>query len=326
MRRRALLGTIGAGALLPHAVRAQKPALPVIGFLSLLSEAALRDQLVAFQAGLADSGYVPNRNVTIEYRWANGQTDLLPTLAAELVKLPASVIVAAGGNFSAEAAKAATTRIPIVFTAVSDPVQAGLVSSFNRPGGNVTGVSILSQELDAKRFELMNELVPGNGVIGVLINPRNPVTDIQRRTLQAAAATARRNILFVEAGTKADIPKAIALVAERGAVGLLVGADPFFTGERATIAALAIRYRLPGMFQWRQYAVEGGLASYGPDFNDAYRQSGMMTGRILRGEQPATLPVQQPTKFELVLNLRTARELGIAIPSTLLGRAEELIE
>ncbi len=326
MRRRVLLGTIGTGALLPHAARAQKPTVPVIGFLSLISEARLRDQIAAFHAGLAEAGYAVNRNVTIEYRWANGQIASLPALAAELVRMPVSMIVAAGGNYSAEAAKAATSRIPIVFTAVSDPVRAGLVSSFNNPGGNVTGVSILSHELDAKRFELMNELVPGTGLIGALVNPNQPRTDYQRRSLQAASAAAGRPMLLVEAGTQADIPKAIALIAERGAVGLLVGADPFFTGERATITALAARYKLPGMYQWRQFALDGGLASYGPDFSDAYRQSAMLTGRILRGEQPATLPVQQPTKFELVLNLRTARELGITIPSTLLGRAEELIE
>ena len=327
MTRRSLLGGATVSTVLsPDTAWAQKPALPVVGFLSLLPESTLSEQLASFQAGLEATGFVAGRNVTIAYRWADGQIDRLPALAAELVRLPANVIVAAGGNYSAEAAKAATSTIPIVFSAVSDPARAGLVASFNRPGGNVTGVSILSHELDAKRFELMNELVPAPGPIGALVNPRNPATQLQQRTLQTAAAAAGRELLLVEAGTAAEIAPALVRLADQRAIALVVGADPFFTGERARIVALAAQYALPGIYQWRQFVRDGGLASYGPDFSEAYRQSGILAGRILRGEKPADLPVQQPTKFELVINIRTARTLGLAIPPVFIARADEIVE
>ncbi len=326
MRRRQFIGTLGAGAIVASPAGAQRTGMPVIGFLSLISEAGLSDQLPAFHAGLAETGFAVGRNVAIDYRWADGRIEALPALAAELVKIPVNVIVAAGGNVSAEAAKAATTRIPIVFTAVSDPVQAGLVASFNRPGGNVTGVSILSQELDAKRLELTSELAPGKGPIGVLVNPKNPNTDYQRRMFREAAAAAGRTLVFAQAGTPADLPGAFTALSKEGVTALVVGADPFLTGERRQITALAARARVPAMYQWRLFVVDGGLASYGPNFGDAYRQSGMLVGRILRGESPATLPVIQPTKFELVLNLKAAREQGITLPSPLLARADELIE
>lgn len=324
MRRRGVLGGIGAAALLSRSASAQRP--PVVGFLSLISEVSLRDQLLAFQAGLGEAGYAPGRNVTIEYRWANGQIERLPTMATDLARLPSSVIVAAGGNYSANAAKAATSTIPIVFTAVSDPVRAGLVSSFNKPGGNITGVSILSHELDAKRLELMIELAPRTGPIGVLINPRSPTTDTQRRTFQAAAAAASRLLDVAEAGTRDEIAMAFAKFSEGRVAGLVVGADPFFTGERTRIVALANQYRIPGIYQWRQFALDGGLAAYGPDFSDAYRQSGGLVGRVLRGANPSDLPVLQPTRFEFVLNLKTAREIGYPLPSALVARADELID
>lgn len=327
VRRRGLLGGAMASAVFPADIAfAQKPALPVVGFLSLLPESTLSEQLASFQAGLEATGFAVGRNVTITYRWAEGQIDRLPALAAELVRLPATVIVAAGGNYSAEAAKAATSTIPTVFSAVSDPARAGLVASFNRPGGNVTGVSILSHELDAKRFELMNELVPPPGPIGALVNPRSPTTQLQRRTLQTAAAAAGRTLFIVEAGTEAEIAPAFARLAEQRAAAVVVGADPFFTGERKRIVALAAQYALPGIYQWRQFVRDGGLASYGPDFSEAYRQAGILTGRILRGEKPADLPVQQPTKFELVINFRTARTLGLAIPPVFMARADEIVE
>lgn len=326
MRRREVLGGIGAGAVFSSPAGAQRTSVPVVGFLSLIPEAVLREQVAAFRDGLGQAGFTAGRNVTIEYRWAEGQIELLPALARDLVKSSVTVIVAAGGNYSAEAARSATSDIPIVFTAVSDPVRAGLVASFNRPGGNVTGVSILSHELDAKRLELMNELSPGAGPIGALINPRSPTTDYQRRNLRDAAVALGRPLLIVEAATPADFPGAFAMLAGGGVAGLVVGADPFFAGERARITAVAAQYRLPGIYQWRQFALDGGLASYGPDFSDAYRQSGALAGRILRGETPAELPVLQPTKFELVLNLRTAKEFGFAVPAALLARADELIE
>lgn len=315
---------MGAAALLSRPAHAQKA--PLVGFLSLISEAGLRDPLLAFRAGLAEAGYDDGRGVAIDYRWADGQIDRLPTLAKDLARLSPAVIVAAGGNYSAEAAKAATRSIPIVFTAVSDPVRAGLVASFNKPGGNITGVSILSHELDAKRFELMAELAPRSGAIGVLVNPRSPTTDIQRQSFRTAAASTQRATVIAEAGTAAEFPRAFATLAENGVVGLVVGADPFFTGERARIAALANQYRMPAIYQWRAFALDGGLATYGPDFNDAYRQSATLVGRILRGAAPADLPVLQPTKFEFVLNLKTAREIGFAIPPALIARADELIE
>ena len=324
MRRRRLISTLGAATLLSPPALAQK--VPLVGFLSLISEAGLRDPLIAFKAGLAEAGFDDGRGVVIDYRWANGQVDRLPALAKDLARLSPTVIVAAGGNYSAEAAKAATKSIPIVFTAVSDPVRAGLVASFNKPGGNITGVSILSHELDAKRFELMAELAPRNGPIGVLVNPLSPTTEYQRQNFRAAAASARRPIVIAEAGTADEVPKAFAVLAESTAVGVVVGADPFFTGERARIVALANRYRMPGSYQWRAFALDGGLAAYGPDFNDAYRQSAGLVGRILRGAAPADLPVLQPTKFEFVVNLKTARVIGFTVPPALIARADELIE
>lgn len=324
MRRRVLVGTIGAAALLSRPALAQKP--PLVAFLSLIAEAGLRDQLAAFKAGLGNAGFVDGRSVTFDARWANGQIDRLPALAAELVRLSPAAIVAAGGNYSAEAAKAVTRSIPIVFTAVSDPVRAGLVASFNKPGGNITGVSILSHELDAKRLELMNDLVPGSAPIGVLINPRSPTTTIQRQNFLASAAAARRPIVIAEAAAPAEIPGAIATLAEGRVAGLVVGADPFFTGERGRIVALAAQARLPGIYQWRAFAADGGLAAYGPDFADAYRQSATLVGRILRGANPADLPVLQPTKFEFVLNLRAAREIGFTVPPALVALADEVIE
>ncbi len=300
--------------------------MPVIGFLSLLPEAVLREQIAACLGGLAELGFTVGTNVAITYGWANGEIERLAPLARELVRIPPSVIIAGGGTYAAEAAKAATSTIPIVFSAVSDPVKSGLVRSFNRPGGNITGVSILSHELDAKRLEIMNELIPGGRPLAALINPKSPTTDNQRRTMQEAASAAGRPLVFVEAGTPSAISDAFETLARDRVAGLVVGADAFFAGERLRITALAAQYKIPGIYQWRQFVRDGGLASYGPDFSEAYRQAGVLAGRILRGAKPGELPVLQPTKFELTLNLGVAKALGLAIPSAVIARADELIE
>ncbi|MDP2378655.1 ABC transporter substrate-binding protein [Reyranella sp.] len=326
MRRRDVLGGLAAAACLPSAVLAQKAALPAIGFLSLLPEASLRDQLAAFRAGLEETGYVIDRTVAVEYRWADGDSAKLPALAAELVRLQPALLVAAGGNIAAAAAKAATATIPIVFTAVRDPVQDGLVASLNRPGGNVTGVAILAEELDAKRLDLLHELAPSSGVMGAFINPKNPSAEVQRANLQAAARAIGRPLTVQQPGTADELDAAFATLAAQRATGLVVASDPWFTSQRWRIVELAARHRLPGIYQWRQFADAGGLASYGPNFNEAYRQAGVLAGRILRGENPATLPVLQPTRFELIINLRTAKTLGLPITALFMARADEVIE
>lgn len=326
MRRRDVLGGLAAGACLPSAVVAQKPVLPVIGFLSLLPEASLRDQLAAFYAALEESGYVIGRTVAVEYRWADGDATKLPALAAELVRRQPALLVAAGGNFAAAAAKAATSTIPIVFTAVRDPIQDGLVASLNRPGGNVTGIAILAEDLDAKRLDLLHELVPSSGVMGVFINPNSPSAGVQRLKIEAAAKAIGRPLTILQPGKSDAFDAAFATLAAQQATGLVVASDPWFTSERLRIVELAARYRLPGIYQWRQFADAGGLASYGPSFNEAYRKAGALAGRILRGENPATLPVLQPTRFELVINLKTAKTLGLTIPALFMARADEVIE
>ena len=326
MRRRDVLGGLAAGASLPSAVVAQKPVIPVIGFLSLLPEASLRDQLAAFRAGLEEAGYVVDRTVAFEYGWADGDSAKLPVLAAELVRRQPALLVAAGGNVAAAAAKAATSRIPIVFTAVRDPVQDGLVASLNRPGGNVTGIGILAEDLDAKRLDLLHELAPSSGVMGAFINPKNASAEVQRANLQAAAKAIGRPLRVLQPGTADEIDAAFATLAAEQATGLVVASDPWFTSQRWRIVELAARHRLPGIYQWRQFADAGGLASYGPSFNDAYRQAGVLAGRILRGENPANLPVLQPTRFELVINLKTAKMLGLTVPALFMARVDEVIE
>lgn len=326
MRRRDVLGGLAAVVCLPSAVVAQKPVLPVIGFLSLLPEAVLRDQLAAFHAGLQEAGYVIDRTVAVEYGWAEGDSAKLPALAAELVRRRPALLVAAGGNFAAAAAKAATSTIPIVFTAVRDPVQDGIVASLNRPGGNITGVAILAEDLDAKRLDLLHELVPSSGVIGVFINPKNSSAGVQRTKLQAAANAIGRPLAILQPGTREEFDAAFAALAAQQATGLVVASDPWFTSERLRIVELAARHRLPGIYQWRQFADAGGLASYGPSFNESYRQAGVIAGRVLRGENPATLPVLQPTRFELVINLKTAKVLGLTVPALFMARVDEVIE
>lgn len=326
MKRRPFLAGLGGLVLLPAAVRAQQPAMSVVGFLSLLPEEVLKQQIAAFRAGLAETGYIEGRNLAFENRWADRDASRLPALAAELARLKPAVIVAAGGNVSAAAAKAATSSIPIVFTAVRDPVQDKLVASLNQPGGNVTGIAILAEELDGKRLDLLDELAPSTGTIGALVNSGNPSLAVQRTNLQAAARAKKRPILVQEAGTAAEIDAAFTAFAAQGVTGLIVASDPYFTSQRWRIVELAQRHRIPAIYQWRQFVEAGGLSSYGPNFNEAYRQAGIMTGLILRGARPADLPVRQPTNFELAVNLRVARALGLTISPLFLARADDVIE
>lgn len=326
MRRRWAIRLLGATALIPGGAAAQLPAASSIGFLSLLPEETLRDQVESFRQGLAEAGAVVGRNLTIAYRWADGDSGRLRALAAELVRLQPTLIVAAGGNIAAAAAKAATSTIPIVFTAVRDPVQDGLVASLHRPGGNITGVSILAEELDAKRLDLLHELAPSAGTIGVLINASNHTGEAQRATLQAAARAIGRPLVIRQPGKPEEIDLAFDAFSAAGATGVVVASDPWFTSQRWRIVEQATRHRLPGIYQWRQFVEAGGLASYGPSFNDAYHLAGNLAGRVLRGESPATVPVQRPTRFEFVINLKAARAFGLTVPPLVLARADEVIE
>ena len=332
MKRRSILGigcATGLAALIARApsnrAAAQVSSLPLVAFLSLLPQAVLRDQLSAFFRGLATQGFVPDTSVSLVYRWADGDASRLLPLARELVGLRPSVIVAGGGNVAAAAAREATSTIPIVFTAVRDPVKAGLVQSFGRPGGNATGVSILAEELDTKRLELLQELAPSTAPAGVLLNPQNPSAALQR-AIVGSARPLGRPVVIVEAAGEAEIETAFARLVALGATGLVVASDPYFTSQRARIVTLAAQNRLPAIYQWRQFVEEGGLASYGPSFGEAYRESGVMAGRILRGERPADLPVLQPSKFQLVISRRVAQELGLVVPPILLASADEVID
>ncbi len=325
MRRREATLLIGGAAVFPHAVRAQKKQ-PVIGVLAAGAPAAFDRFLAGFHAGLAENGLVEGRNVSIEFRWAHGRYDRLPALAAELVALKVDLILASGGAPPAFAAKAATTSTPIVFTAIADPREGGLVESLNRPGGNLTGVTILTAELDTKRLELLCTLVPEAKIVAALANPQRADFAKQTQDAQAGAAALARELVVLPAATEALIDAAFAELKSRGAGALAVLADPFFTSRREQIVALAARYAVPAIYQWREFATIGGLASYGPSITDAYRQAGVYAGRILKGENPAVLPVLQPTNFEFVLNLRTAKALGLDVPDPLLARADEVIE
>jgi putative ABC transport system substrate-binding protein len=324
MKRRQFITLLGGAAAWPLAARAQQGPMPVVGFLSSGSREPFEHLVTAFRRGLNDAGYFEDRNVSIAYRWADNQYDRLPEMAADLIERRVAVIVASGGNIAALAAKTATTTVPIVFTAVADPVQGGLVAALNRPGGNVTGISALTAELDAKRLELLCELVPG--VIGALVNPNRPNADIQLRHVEAAAHKMKRQLIVRSASTEREIDTAFASLVQQRTDALLVTADPFFSNRRAQLVALSARYAMPAIYQWRDFVASGGLMSYGPNLTDAYRQAGIYAGRILKGEKPADLAVMRPTKFEFVINLKTAKALGLDVSKAPITRADEVIE
>jgi len=325
MRRRKFITLIGGAAAWPLAARAQQ-ANPVIGILGSVSPAPYAGFVAAIKEGLQQTGYVEGRNVAIEYRWAEGQYDRLPQLAAELVDRGVAVIVLVGGGPTTAAAKAATATIPIVFNTGEDPVKTGAVAALNRPGGNATGVSLLTVAIEAKRLQLLHELVPTAALVAIIVNPNNPQADQQLQELQAAARTLGVQVEAFKAGTPNEIDTAFANVVQRRAGALHMAGDAFFNTRREQFVVLSARRALPTVFSLREFPAAGGLMSYGPSLADAYRQQGIYAGRILKGEKPAEMPVQQAVKVELVINLQTAKTLGVSIPLPLLGRADEMIE
>src|SRR5215204_2837610 len=324
-RRREFISLMGGAAAWPLAARAQQP-LSVIGFLGSRSLEDSAGLVAAFRVGLGESGFVENHNVTIEFRWANGQYDHLPALAADLVTRQVGVLAAPGGIAAGLAAKAATGTIPIIFLTGADPVQFGLVSSLNRPAGNVTGVAILTNTLAPKQLEMLHELVPTARLIAFLVNPKNPIADADTRDLQAAGTTTRQQILVLNASDEPALDNAFMAVVRERAGALLVQSDPFFNSRPDKIVTLAARHAIPTMYQWRDFPAAGGLMSYGTILADAYRQVGIYAGKILKGAKPGDLPVQQSVKVQLVINLKTATALSLEIPPTLLARADEVIE
>jgi putative ABC transport system substrate-binding protein len=328
MKRREFITLIcGAAAAWPLAARAQQAATAVIGILSAEWPDLFTDRLRAFRDGLGETGYVEGRNLTIEYRWAEGRNDRLSELAADLVRRHVRTIVAAGTTPGALAAKAATNTIPIVFYIGADPIEVGLVTSLSRPGGNVTGVVTLNVEVVAKRLELLHELVPSANIVALLVNPTNTaLAQTLTRDLQTAAQTLRLELHILHASSEREIDTAFETLARLRAGALVVGADALFNSRSDQLAALTIRHSMPAIYQYREFVSAGGLLSYGSTVADTYRPLGVYTGRILKGEKPADLPVQQATKVELIINLKTAKALGLTIPLPLLGRADEVIE
>jgi len=315
---------LGGAMTASGAVRAQKQAIPVIGFLHFASPGPFALYVVEFRQGLSETGHVEGENLGIEFRWAEGRYDRLPALVADLVDRKVDVIVAAGPP-AARAAKSATSTIPIVFGS-GDPVREGLVESLARPGGNLTGVSVLTVELMAKRLELLSELVPQAKVIALLVNPNNPDTEPMIRDVQEAARTKGVQLPILNAGSESEIDAAFASLVQLQAGGLVVGTDPFFASQHEQLLALAARHAIPATYDFRDFAAAGGLISYGTSLTGTYRQLGIYAGRILSGAKPTELPVQQPTTFELVVNLKTAKALGLTVPPSILARADEVIE
>jgi putative tryptophan/tyrosine transport system substrate-binding protein len=327
MTRREFIALLGGAAAWPLAARAQQPAMPVVGVLSAEWPDQFTDRLRAFHEGLRETGYVEGRNVAIEYRWAEGQNDRLPALAADLVRRQVAVIVTPGSTPAALVAKTATTTIPIVFYVGSDPAEVGLIASLSRPGGNVTGVTTLNVEVGAKRLELLHELVPTATIIAALINSTNPVVaETLTRDLQAAARTLGLKLHVLHASSERDFDTVFASLVQLRAGGLVIGTDALFNSRSEQLAALTTRHAVPAVYQFREFVSAGGLMSYGTTVVDTYRPLGVYTGRILKGEKPADLAVQQATKLELIINMKTAKALGITVPLPLIGRADEVIE
>jgi putative tryptophan/tyrosine transport system substrate-binding protein len=327
MKRREFITLIGgAAAAWPLAARAQQPSMLVVGFLSSRSPGESTAVVDAFNQGLRDTGFVEGQNVVIAFRWAEGHYDRLPALASDLVGLRVAVVFAAGGPPSALAAQAATLTIPVVFSAVNDPVRLGLVASLNRPGANITGMSTFVADLGAKSVELLKQLIPTASVIGYLVNPSSPAADIYREQALTAARVIGVQVQVLNASTERDLGEAYASLAQLGAGGLVVPGEPFFDSHRETIVALSTRYAVPAIYGFREFVLGGGLMSYGTSLPDSYRRAGTYVGRILKGEKPTDLPVMQPTKFELVINLNTAKTLGLTIPPGVLAIADEVIE
>jgi putative tryptophan/tyrosine transport system substrate-binding protein len=326
--RRQFITLLGGGVVaLPLAARAQQPAMPVIGYLGSSSPGLFASRLRSFHQGLSEAGYIEGRNVTIEYRWAEDHYDRIPGLVADLVHRQVSVIAAPGSTPAAVAAKAATTTVPIVFVTATDPVATGLIASLNRPGGNLTGVAALALELGPKQLEILHEVVPTATTIALLVNPASStVAETQSQDLQATARALGLQLQILHARAASDFDTVFTTLEQLRANGLVIGSEALFTGQSKQLAALALSHAIPAIYYFRDFATAGGLMSYGVSITDAHRLAGVYTGRILKGEKPADLPVQQPTKFELVINLNTAKALGLEIPTTVLARADEVIE
>jgi putative tryptophan/tyrosine transport system substrate-binding protein len=326
MRRREFITFIGGAAAWPLTARAQQSAMPVLGFVNIASAKNFARPLSAFLKGLGETGYVDGQNVVIEYRWAEGGNDRLPSLVADLIQRNVKVI-AATSTPAAIVAKAATTTIPIVFTTADDPVRLGLVTSLNRPGGNVTGATQATVEVAPKQLQLLHELVPTARVLALLVNPANPtLADSNTKALQAAASTLGLDLHVLSASTEGEFDGVFTKVIQWRAGGLVIGSDPFFTSRIEQLAALAVHHAMPAVYHWREFAVAGGLVSYGAAVTEVYRLAGTYTGRILKGDKPADLPVQQVTKVELHINQKTAKALGLTVPQALLSRADDVIE
>jgi putative tryptophan/tyrosine transport system substrate-binding protein len=329
MRRREFISLLGGAVAWPLAARAQQPALPVIGFLNAASPDLFAHIVHAFRLGLNETGYVEDQNVTVEYRWAENQYDRLPALAAELVRRRVSVITTGSATLAALAAKAATATIPIVFLTGADPVKVGLVTSLNRPGGNLTGITTLNTEITPKRLEVLRELLPTTTTMAVLVNPLNSPVTVEaelKQAREAAHTLGLQTIYVLQASTERDLDSAFSNLIQMRAGGLVIAGDTFFSGKSTELAALASRHAVPTISPYRDFVTAGGLMSYGGSITELYRLVGVYTGRILKGERPADLPVQQVTKVDFVINLKSARALGLKMPISLLGRADEVIE